>query len=113
MEKINLNRKKFRARKNSKNDEICGATIFSYFQNGEIFWGKYFSGKIKFRTLMDHWKNGAAEFFYQHFNCENEFRTDRCVSTPEILTNGKIRFYEKWQWTAGRNGAGKSIIEEI
>lgn len=35
------------------------------------------------------------------------------MSTPEILSNGKIRLLEQWQWTNGDNSTGKSIIEEI
>jgi len=109
---INLNGKKFRAKKNSENGEICGATIFHYFQDGEKIWGEYFGGKIEFGILAGRAKNGAIEFNYWHF-CEKKFRAGCCVSTPEILANGKICLHEKWQWTAGEKGGGESIIEEI
>lgn len=39
--------------------------------------------------------------------------TGVCKSIPEILSNGKIRLYEKWKWTSGDKSEGKSIIEEI
>jgi hypothetical protein len=39
--------------------------------------------------------------------------TGKCFSKPEILTNGKIRLHETWQWTSGDLSTGTSIIEEI
>jgi hypothetical protein len=39
--------------------------------------------------------------------------TGKCVSTPEITPDCKIRLYEKWKWTCGDFSSGESIIEEI
>jgi len=29
-----------------------------------------------------------------------------CFSKPELMANGKIRLYEKWQWTSGNKSCG-------
>lgn len=39
--------------------------------------------------------------------------TGKCVSKPEVLENGKIRLYEKWQLTCKDFSAGESVVEEI
>jgi len=49
-------------------------------------------------------------FDYRHINKSGESKSGSCVSTPKI-ENGKLRFYEKWQWTGGEKGT--SVIEEM
>jgi hypothetical protein len=41
------------------------------------------------------------------------FKSGRCQSRPELLSNGRVRLHERWQWTDGADGHGESIIEEI
>ncbi len=49
---------------------------------------------------------------YHQININNELMTGICVSTPEKLSNGKIRLHEKWKWTSGDQSEGESILEE-
>jgi hypothetical protein len=39
--------------------------------------------------------------------------TGVCRSTAEILSDGRIRLLEKWQWTSGDFSEGESVVEEI
>jgi len=39
--------------------------------------------------------------------------TGKCTSIPEILSNGKVRLHEEWEWTSGDKSRGCSIIEEL
>ena len=39
--------------------------------------------------------------------------TGICNSAPRIMTSGKIRLHENWQWTSGDLSKGESILEEI
>jgi hypothetical protein len=57
--------------------------------------------------------NGNIEMRYHHININNEIMTGICHSTPEIMSNGKIRLHEIWQWTSGDQSKGNSVIEEI
>ena len=50
---------------------------------------------------------------YHHVNTKGELMTGICESTPEVLSNGKIRLHEEWKWTSGDCSYGKSIVEEI
>ena len=46
-------------------------------------------------------------------NSKNEIRGGKCVSTPEILPDGRIRLYENWKWLDAEATEGSSIIEEV
>ena len=50
---------------------------------------------------------------YQHVNVQGKIMTGKCVSTPEVLDDGRLRLWEEWEWTSGGEGKGKSVVEEI
>ena len=114
MNKINYNNKKFASIENSKTGEVSGDTVFHYHQKDDLVWAEYAGGEIVFGTLIAKvLENYALEMRYQHFNKSGELMTGKCFSTPEILRDGRIRLYEKWQWTSGDFSKGESIVEEI
>jgi hypothetical protein len=39
--------------------------------------------------------------------------TGTCISTPEILPDGRLRLHESWRWTSGDGSSGESAIEEV
>lgn len=111
---MNLNNRRFYSIENSGNGEVSGLTIFHYHQDGNHVWAEYTGGSIEKGHLvgiMD--KNGELDMRYHHINSNNELMTGVCKSIPEILEDGRIRFYEKWQWTSGDRSEGESIIEEM
>ncbi len=57
--------------------------------------------------------NDSLEMRYQHLNKKGELMTGKCFSTPETLSDGRIRLREKWCWTSGDFSEGESIVEEI
>lgn len=110
----NYNNKKFRLLAGSATGEVSSETTFLYRQEGEVIWGTYQGGAIKFGTLtgiVD--PTGTLHFSYQHVNAENEIMTGRCVSKASTSDTGKLQLHEKWQWTCNDRSAGHSIIEEI
>src|SRR5687768_16223687 len=114
MNKINYDNKKFASVANSESGEVSGETIFHYQQKGVLVWAEYAGGEIVFGTLIAKVvENDCLEMRYQHLNKKGDLMTGRCFSTPEILPDGRIRLYEKWQWTSGDLSSGESIIEEI
>lgn len=58
-------------------------------------------------------EDSCLEFRYNHVNSKNEIRGGKCVSTPEILPDGRIRLYEIWKWLDAEATEGSSIIEEV
>ena len=110
---INYNQKIFRPISNSENGETNNDTFFIYEQNGQILTSYYSGGKIisgHLIGLVDD--RGNIEMRYHQVNDKGEIMTGKCQSVPELLTNGKIRLHETWEWTSGDYSKGKSIIEE-
>ena len=114
MIKINYDNRKFASVRNSETGEVSVETIFYYHQKDALVWAEYAGGEIVFGSLIAKVVvNDCLEMRYQHLNKKGELMTGKCFSTPEILADGRIRLYEKWQWTSGDFSAGESIIEEI
>lgn len=114
MNKINYDNRIFKSVSNSKTGEVSGETTFYYHQKDNLVWAEYSGGAIIFGSLIAKvLENSVLEMRYQHLNKNGELMTGKCISTPEILSEGRIRLYEKWQWTSGDFSSGESIIEEI
>lgn len=110
---IDYNNKIFKLKSKTKNSEVSDQTIFRYFQNGNIVTAYYSGGNIISGHLIAMSDaNGILNMRYHHVNTDYDIMTGRCISTPEILENGKIRLNEKWKWTSGDKSKGESIIEE-
>ncbi len=111
---VNLDNKTFRSVSNTGNGEVDMETLFHYTQDGNMISASYSGGGIREGNLIGQMdQEGVLSFAYQHFNIDNEFRSGRCVSKPERMANGKLRYHESWEWTNGLEGKGDSIIEEI
>lgn len=111
---INYDNRVFRSVQNSETSEVSSETLFYYHQKDNLVWANYEGGEIVFGSLIAKvLEDNSLEMRYQHLNAKGVLMTGKCVSTPEILENGKIRLHEKWQWTCGDFSAGESIIEEI
>ncbi|MEO5684665.1 MAG: hypothetical protein ABIQ88_18635 [Chitinophagaceae bacterium] len=111
---IDYNGKKFRSVSNSANGEVSNETVFHYTQIGLHITAAYSGGNIVDGSLSATADEaGNLTMRYQHVNINGEFLTGTCFSQPEIMPNGKIRLYEKWQWTCGDYSYGESVAEEV
>lgn len=114
MPEINYDNRKFASVRNSATGEVSGETVFHYHQKDDLVWAEYAGGAIVFGNLIARVDEaGNLEMRYQHLNDKGELMTGKCFSVPEILTDGRIRLHEKWQWTSGDFSSGESIVEEI
>lgn len=111
---MNYHGKQFRPISNSTNGEVSEDMIFSYFQDGDILTCQYSGSNISSGQLIGIVnQSGEINMRYQQVNRNGQLMTGICVSTPELMDNGKIRLHEKWQWTSGDLSKGESILEEI
>lgn len=111
---IYYNGKTFRPVQNTENGETSGETLFVYRQQDNILTSEYSGGKIISGHLIGLVANdGSIDMRYHQVNSSGELMTGVCKSVPEILSNGKIRLHETWQWTSGDGSAGQSILEEV
>jgi hypothetical protein len=114
MNKISYDNRIFKSISNSETGEVSGETIFQYHQKDDFVWAEYAGGEIVFGNLLAKvLDDDSLEMRYQHLNKKGELMTGKCVSEPEILADGRIRLYEKWQWTCGDFSSGESIVEEM
>jgi non-canonical purine NTP pyrophosphatase (RdgB/HAM1 family) len=104
----------FRLVFNSEGGEAGAATLFHYHQDGDVVWATYQGGGIQFGTLTARADaSGCLDIRYHHVNTEGEIRAGRCFTVPEVLSDGRLRLHERWQWSSGDESTGESIAEEI
>ena len=114
MTQINYDNRRFVSVANAANGEVSGETIFHYHQQDRLVWAEYRGGAIVFGSLIAKVDEaGCLEMRYQHLNTAGELMTGRCYSTPEVLSDGRLRLHERWQWTSGDGSTGTSIVEEM
>ncbi len=110
---VNYDGKIFKPVQNTKNSETSSETVFRYQQNGNILTSEYSGGKIKLGHLLGLVnEDGSIDMRYHQVNDRDELMTGICHSTPEVMSNGKLRLHEDWQWTSGDQSRGKSVLEE-
>jgi hypothetical protein len=106
--------RRFASVTNSAAGDVGAGTMFHYRQQADVVWGTYEGGGIAMGTLIARvLADGSLDLRYQHVTREGAIKAGRCASKPEILTDGRIRLHERWQWTEGGAEAGESIIEEV
>lgn len=111
---MHYDNRRFRAVANSSAGDVTGDTIFHYRQIGDIVWGTYAGGGVRFGTLIATVDDeGRLDMRYQQIASDGTRKAGRCTSTPERLHDGRIRLHERWTWTEGGTGGGTSIVEEI
>ncbi len=111
---MDYHNKKFRPIRSSGNSALDTDTIFKYQQSGKVLTCAYSGGGIEIGHLIGIVdEQGKIDMRYHQISKDGEIMTGICLSTPEILINGKIRLNERWQWTSGDLSKGSSILEEI
>ena len=104
----------FRSVSNTDGGDVDAATTFHYHQHGDVVWATYAGGSVSFGTLLARVDAaGILDMRYQHLSADGRFKSGRCASRPERLSDGRIRLHERWRWTDGAEGQGVSIVEEV
>ena len=112
--RLDYNDRLFRASTNSAGGQVDDQTLFSYRQYGDVVWATYQGGAIAFGTMVGVIRDDdTLDLRYQHVSTRGEIRSGRCLSTPEVLADGRVRLHEAWEWTEGGVGAGRSAVEQV
>lgn len=110
----NLDGLVFRSVSNTPNGEVGEATRFYYRQIGDVVTATYQgNGIVEGHLIAKVLVTGQLDMRYHHLNAHGEFKLGTCLSTPERLEDGRLRFHEEWQWLTGDMSSGRSIIEEV
>ena len=110
----NLEGKVFRSVSNTPNGDVDAQTVFYYRQTADIVTADYSGGSIVAGHLIARvLAGGQLDMRYHHLNDKGDFMLGKCLSTPERLADGRLRFREQWQWLSGDMSSGSSEIEEV
>lgn len=83
-----------------------------YHQRGDLVWAEFGGGYVvQGRLVGTRRPDGSIDFGYCQVLKGGEIVSGRCVSTPEVLDDGRIRLVEEWRRDTGASGV--SYIEEI
>lgn len=111
---ISLDNRTFRPLETSDGGDVDRNTVFHYRQQGELVWGTYYGGGVRFGTLIAVVRpDGQLDMRYQQVAASGEIKAGRCLSRPHVLPDGRLRLHERWDWTEGGSGSGESWVEEI
>ena len=111
---IDYHNKKFRVISTSTNGEVSKDMVFEYRQLGRILSCEYSGGQIKSGHLIGIIDDsGVIDMRYHQIDINLEVSTGKCTSMPEVMSNGKIRLHETWEWTSGDFTKGTSVLEEV
>ena len=98
---------------NYDSGDLTAETIFHYRQHDDLVWGTFEGGRALHGNLIAKiLVDGKLEMVWQYLNQDGEFVSGKCISKPEILSDGRIRLHESWQ-IAGSGETGQSVIEEV
>ena len=104
----------FRPIVNAPAGDVSSDTLFHYRQQDDVVWATYAGGAVRFGTLFATVDDtGCLDMRYQQVAIDGTLKAGRCISTPEVLPDGRLRLHESWNWTEDGDGSGTSVIEEM
>lgn len=84
-----------------------------YHQHGDLVWAEFGGGLVVQGRLVGTCRpSGSIDFGYCQVLKDGEIVAGRCVSTPELLDDGRIRLVEQWR-RMDTGASGVSYIEEL
>jgi hypothetical protein len=111
---MNYHNKRFKVAETAGSGEISDDFVFLYHQEGNVLSCEYAGGEIKEGRIVGSVDDeGVITFSYRQTNSKGQERSGICVSTPEILPDGRIRLHESWRWTDGDQSTGSTVLEEV
>lgn len=114
MADINYDNRYFIGVENYDDGDLTRETVFRYRQKGQVVWGSFEGGKVLHGNFVAKLlEDNRLEMSWQYLNKSNELHHGTCISTPEVLPNGRLRLHESWQLTTGDCHAGTSVIQEV
>lgn len=90
------------------------APTATYRQSGDLLWAEFSGGHARRGSLTGLCApDGSLRFAYTMVLDGGEVISGQCVSTPELLDDGRILLHEKWERFGDHAAAGTSQIEEV
>jgi hypothetical protein len=106
-----LNGRRLRLLANTPGGQVDAETEFVFTQEGRLIHARYRGGAIVLGFLVGVADAHAVEFRYVHVDREGAINSGHSVDTIEVLSDGRLRLHERWEWES-KDGSGTSILEE-
>jgi hypothetical protein len=92
--------------------------VAEYHQRGDLLSAEFAGGQVRHGSLTGRARSdGTLEFGYSMvlagIDGDDEVVCGRCVSTPEILDDGRILLHERWERYGPHADHGTSYLEEL
>lgn len=111
---IDYNGRCFRVMANSGAGALDNRTVFEYKQEQEVLSCVYKGTEVALGHLLGKVSpDGRITMVYHQIHTDGQICTGKCISVPEVLSDGRIRLHESWEWNSGKEGKGTSILEEL
>jgi hypothetical protein len=83
-----------------------------YFQDGDLVWAEISGGAVRAGRLVGTRRpDGVLDAAYCFLTAAGETVAGACLSTPELLADGRLRLTEHWRRLDGSSGV--SHAEEV
>ena len=83
-----------------------------YYQDGDVVWAEFAGPAVRAGRLVGTRRpDGALDAAYCFLTAAGETVAGACVSTPELLADGRLRLTEHWRRLDGSTGV--SHVEEV
>ena len=90
----------------------AASTEGRYFQDGDLVWADITGPAVRAgRLVATRRPDGALDAAYCFLTAAGETVAGACLSTPEVLADGRLRLTEHWRRLDGSTGV--SHIEEV
>lgn len=85
-----------------------------YHQDGDMVWAEFGGGKVRRGALTGTCApDGVLRLAYCMVLEGGDVVSGRCVSTPMVLDDGRIRLAERWERYGPNAATGLSYLEEV
>lgn len=119
MTQFSFNNRTFKGVVNYDTGDLTTDTRFHYYQDADGVWGTFeggniISGALKAKVI----EGGKLDMQWWYTSKDGEEVKGVCISTPEILPDGRYKLHESWTITETSSGeqigvSGTSVIEEL
>ncbi|WP_028933759.1 hypothetical protein [Pseudonocardia spinosispora] len=107
-----LDGRRFAATDVDAHGEVGLDTTFEYREKDGEIWGSYSGGSVRRGFLVGTRTGDQLDFRYSQLNIDGETSSGHCRSRIDVLTDGRVRLTETWEWES-RTGSGTSAVEEF
>lgn len=97
---------------NDEAGEVDADTLFNFEQEGERIYANYSGGAIVDGHLVGTFDGKQWDIRYVQINEAGETATGHSVGNVELLSDGRIRVEDEWEWES-KPGKGESVHEEL